>query len=347
MTGDAPKISVVLATYNRADTLRRTLEHLAKQDLSPQDYEVIVVDDGSTDQTGQVVRQAQGHAAHDLRYLRHGNRGPGYTQNRGLRDARAPIALFIADDIFLTPGALRAHLRAHELNPEPGIAVLGKVLQSPELTQSVFLRRWDPFRFNELEDLTELRPYRFGAANLSVKRDFLLEKGMFLEHRGRAGAAAMEDLELGYRLRKHGMRLLYAKDALGYHYHYTTLDNAILRWYERGLNYGEFRSHAPDPELTVYFHVLTLRNLNEYRRGLREPGAFRGLERILAWHVVRHLGRMITLNRLTARWLWRPLFAGAESSSLLASLVTAKMYRAFLYYHFLRGVAEGRQLYGD
>jgi hypothetical protein len=97
----------------------------------------------------------------------------------------------------------------------------------------------------------------------------------------------------------------------------------------------------------VFFHVLDRHTVWEYVRVLRGPNAFRGAERSLAWHLVRHAGRVIALNRLTARWLWRPLFDLAERSRRLAALVRPKMYRAFLYYHFLRGVRDGRRLYGQ
>ena len=342
-----PSISAVVSTYNRSAILRRVLDHLASQDLPPDQFEVIVADDESPDDTGAVVADFAARAPFPVRYIRHKNRSIGYTENRGIEAARAPIVLLLADDIFFTPQGLRKHLEIHRTHPEPSVVVLGQVRQSPDLNQSAFLRTWDPFRFNELEELDELPPYRFGAMNLSFKRDFVMKHGMFLEHRGRGGAACMEDLELGYRLQPHGMRLLYSKEALALHYHLTTLDNAIIRWYERGLNYAEFRKHAPNPELTVYFHVLTFRTFPEYARVLLGPNSFRGAERHLAWHVVRHMGRMITLNRATARWFWRPLFNLAEKHAWVESRLSAKMYRAFLYYHFLRGVKDARRIYGD
>lgn len=342
-----PQISVVLSTYNRADTLRRTLYHLAQQDLSAELFEVIVMDDGSPDNTSSVVAEITSEVPFTLTYRRHENHGPGYTQNRGIECARAPLVLLLADDIFLAPQALRTHIEHHHARPELSVAVLGKVVQSPDLTQSVFLRKWDPFRFYELEELAELPPYRFFAMNLSAKREYLLRNGMYLEHRGRGGASAMEDLELGCRLHQAGLRLLYSKAALGHHYHLVTLDQAITRWYERGLNYGEFRRHAPYPELTVYFHVLSIHTVREYVRVLYGPNAFRGAERSFVWHLIRHVVRMFTLNRLTVRLIWRKLFDLVERRPQLAKLVTPKMYRAFLYYHFLRGVSDGRRIYND
>lgn len=343
----ALQISVVLATYRRADVLRRTLEHLARQDLPTEQFEVVVIDDGSPDHTADVVTELAPRVAFALRYMRHDNMGPGYTQNRGIEQARASVVLLLADDIFLEPGALRAHLEQHRIHDALPVAVLGKVVQSPDLTQTVFLKKWDPFRFGALEGLQELPAYRFFAMNISIKRDFLLRNGLYLEHRGRGGPSCMEDLELGVRLKRHGLRIYYSKDASASHYHVVTLDQAITRWYERGLNYGEFRRHAPLPELTVHFHVLNRHSAREYFSVLRSPNSFHGREKKIVWHLLWHSGRVVTLNALTVRLFWRPLFDLAEKNATVASLVKPSMYRAFLYYHFVRGVRDGRRIYGD
>src|SRR6266581_3860810 len=76
---DRLKLSVVLATYNRAETLRDTLHHLADQELDPTCYEVIVIDDGSPDHTRKVVEEALPVVPFKMTYLHHANRGPGYT----------------------------------------------------------------------------------------------------------------------------------------------------------------------------------------------------------------------------------------------------------------------------
>lgn len=73
-------LSVVLATYNRAEILRETLQHLANQELDPASFEVIVIDDGSPDHTRAVVAEWINKAPFSLTYLHHSNHGPGYTQ---------------------------------------------------------------------------------------------------------------------------------------------------------------------------------------------------------------------------------------------------------------------------
>ena len=340
--GRSPRLSVIVSTYGRADTLRRVLACLGQQDLAAADYEVIVISDRSPDHTAEVCREVAERAAFDFQFLENEqNRGPGYTQNRGIRLARADIILLMADDILQSPGSLKAHLDFHLQHPQREIAALGRVIQSPELAQlSVFLRHWNPFRFNELEGKTTLPAYRFGAANLSFKRSFMLEHGMFIEDLGAYGAAAMEDLEVGYRLKKQGLELRYLTAAWAHHYHVFTLDQAAARWHQRGLNFSSFRAATPDAELTVYFHDLRWRTWREYFHALRQPNPFEGRERSFAWHVCRELIRRMILNRVTVPVVWRPLLQSAEHRPWLADRMNAQVYRAYLYYHFLKGIRD-------
>ncbi len=343
-----PEISVVLATYRRADSCAARSSISWPRTCPPERFEVIVVDDGSPDDTAADGRRVANKVPFALSYLRHENRGPGYTQNRGIERARAPVLLLMADDIFLEP-----HARARPTSSTIWRIPIRKWPCSAGWSSRRSSRRpfssanGIPSGSRDLEGLTELPPYRFWAMNLSAKREFLVGNGMYLEHKGRGGASCLEDLELGCRLHERGLRLHYCPDALGRHYHVVSLDQAITRWYERGLNYGEFRRHAPLPDLTVWFHILDRHTVGEYYRVLRGPNWFKGTERHFAWHVARELVRRVTINGLTTRWIWRPLFDLAERSPRVASLVTPKMYRAVLYFHFLRGVRDARRIYGD
>lgn len=344
-----PKLSVVMATYKRAETLKETIRHLVNQELDPTAFEVIIIDDASPDNTGEVVEEAIGRVPFRMKYLRHEtNRGPGFTENRGIREALAPIILLMADDIWMTPRALREHLEFHEAHPEPEVAVMGRVLQSPKLDQTVFLRNWDPFRFTDVDGGVELPYYRFWANNISVKRAFLMAHGLFRVDMGRGGAAAHEDSELGYRLHKAGLRILYNAAALGHHYHFVTLDGAIKRWYERGVNWGELRACVPAPELPVAYHILNLQTVRDHVRTFFSPRRkyLMGADRNPALLLLRHVFRFAAFNRLTTRYLWRPLFERAESSPTLARVMNRQFYRLFLYYYFLKGVRDAEPVYG-
>jgi glycosyltransferase involved in cell wall biosynthesis len=338
-----PHLSVVVLTYGRAETLRKLLEHLDNQELDRKEYEVVVVSDHSPDHTADVCREMAEKSSFVLRFLENDqNKGIGYSQNVGIRNAKGDIILLMADDIMQSPGSLKAHLDFHIEHPRREIAALGRVIQSPQLFHiSVFLRHWNPFRMNELEANTILPAYRFGAANLSFKRSFMIEYGMFREDLGRFGAAANEDLEVGYRLKNHGLELHYLTEAWAHHFHVYTLDQAVKRWYERGLNFSGFREAAGDPELTVYFHDLRWKTFREYARVLRESNSFEGREKSLAWHLFREAVRRLVLNGVTATLIWRPLLDRAEKWPWLAERMNAQIYRAYLYYQFLRGLQEG------
>jgi glycosyltransferase involved in cell wall biosynthesis len=345
---DSFRLSVVMATFNRAETLKLTIGHLAAQTLDPACFEVIVVDDGSSDGTRDVVESRIGKVPFSMRYLWHTNRGPGYTQNRGLEAARAPVVLLMADDILMSSGALTAHLARHDARPEPEVAVLGRVKQSTMLTQSTFLRTWDPFRFSAFDNKIELPYYRFWACNISAKRDFLLRNGPFREHRGRAGAAAHEDPELGYQLHKAGLRIVYCPEASADHYHVVSFDEACKRRYMQGMNFGEFRRYAPVPEIPVAYHVLSWDTLPDHfrawfgpRRKYLEPA-----DRNPVLLIARHLARSLVFNRITVPWLWRPLLVQAESSSLLSRLVGPQMYRGVTFHYFLEGCRNGDRTFG-
>jgi glycosyltransferase involved in cell wall biosynthesis len=94
----APDVSVVVCTYNRADFLRQTLASLLQQTLKSKCYEIIVVDDGSSDHTAEAVEDVRRGARIDIRYIRQANSGIGNARNRGYREARAPWVAYIDDD---------------------------------------------------------------------------------------------------------------------------------------------------------------------------------------------------------------------------------------------------------
>lgn len=342
-----PQLSVVMATYNRADTLVDTLAHLEAQDLPAEDFEVILVDDGSSDHTAAVAAAAAGRVRFRLTYLSHPNRGPGYTENRGILAAKGHVCMLMADDIFLAPQALSAHLAVHREHPEQEVAVLGQVLQSPALDQSLFLRTWDPFRFRCLGDLAELPYYYFWACNISFKTDFMRRHGMFREAMGRAGAAAHEDVELGYRLHRHGLRIVYSRAALGHHYHLETLEGAMRRAYQRGLNWGEFHERVPVPEIVVRYHVCSWRTLADHWRALTGPGRqhLLGADRSAVLLALRYLLRGTLFNRVLVGAFWVPLLAAAERSSLLARLISPDIYRGVISHRFFRGCADAFRLF--
>src|SRR5271154_2736958 len=118
VSSDQLRLSVLIPTYNRAETFRETLRHLAEQDLDPAAYEVVVIDDGSTERNRAVAEEWRLLAPFRLRYTYQTNHGPGHAYNRALEAAEAPVVLYLGDDMLLPRQSLKAHLEMHETHPE-------------------------------------------------------------------------------------------------------------------------------------------------------------------------------------------------------------------------------------
>lgn len=106
-------MSFVVPTFRRPDALRGTLEALMSLDYPSDEYEVVVVDDGSGDATGEVVRSFVGRAAR-LTYLAQPNSGVATARNRGAATAEGELLIFLDDDMLVQPNHVRAHLAARE-----------------------------------------------------------------------------------------------------------------------------------------------------------------------------------------------------------------------------------------
>ena len=125
----APRASVVLATHDRADRLAALLDGLRAQ--TADGFEVVVVDDASTDDTPRVLREEAARGDLELRTVRfEANRGPAAARNAGWRAARAPFVAFTDDDCVPSPGWLEAMLEAHA--QQPAALVQGRTDPHPD-----------------------------------------------------------------------------------------------------------------------------------------------------------------------------------------------------------------------
>lgn len=126
---DLPLVSVVVSTFQRPARLRALLDGLANQTVSRDQFEVVVVDDASGDDTWEVLQDIDRSSALHLRPLRHNrNMGPAAGRNTGWRAARSPVIAFTDDDCVPTPGWLEAGLRAMHT---PGRLVVGLTTPNP------------------------------------------------------------------------------------------------------------------------------------------------------------------------------------------------------------------------
>lgn len=243
-----PAVSIIIPTYNRAATLMECLRALDGQGDSGVPFEVIVVDDGSTDDTLATIERTRNDFRLDLRVLRQRNQGPGVARNHGVEAARADLILFLGDDIVVESGHLAAMIRAYSDHNIGARGVLGHVRYRADCISTPFgrwLDRESPVQF----DYRGLQPgmllgfQHFYTANLLLPRDMIRRAGGF---KPAFQSAAYEDTELGYRLAQGGLRLVYCPDASALHVHAVTFGQTRARMRAVGRAALELRTANPD-----------------------------------------------------------------------------------------------------
>ncbi len=247
-------ITVVIPAYNAAGVLGKCLEHLAEQDYPKDRYEVVVVDDGSTDATAEVVAEARRRLALDLRYVRQTNAGLAAARNAGARAARFPVLLFLDPDMWSRPELIRAHARHYEGRGR--VAVQGTRLLHPAAKATPFMETKEL-----LPDLTprrrvRLSPYHTVMSNFSVRAEDLWSVGGFDE--GFRGYG-WEDIEMGLRLHRAGVELHWEPEAFAWHHHVESLEERLRKQRQAGVNAVYFwRKHDQNGRLGLFLEIHPL-----------------------------------------------------------------------------------------
>lgn len=206
-------ITVVIPTYQRCAAVTRAVLALAQQTIAPEQYEVIVVIDGSTD--GSRPSLAAVAVPYALQILWQPNQGRAAARNLGLSRARGEVVVMLDDDMCAAPGLLEAHRRAHTLDGP--LAVLGPV-PIAALADAAPVRRYIADKFNRhLDQLAQpghvFQLRDFYSGNVSVGRDILQGVGGFDSDFRQYGN---EDLELAVRLQRVGVRVAYCPAAVAH-----------------------------------------------------------------------------------------------------------------------------------
>jgi glycosyltransferase involved in cell wall biosynthesis len=198
------ELSVVTPTQNRAPILGRCLDALGRQTLDPSRYEVLVVDDASTDGTRAVVEEATRQARYPLRsYWLPERLGVSAARNLAIREARSDVIVFVDSDCIAVPMFLSAHLETHK--ERSGIVCRGPVIATHSLDRP----------FTSRGGVLDISTAFFDTDNASARREDLFRVGLLDEAFFPYG---WDGLDLGLRLRDLGLRRIYRRDAALYHY---------------------------------------------------------------------------------------------------------------------------------
>jgi len=238
-------LSVCVATYNRGLLLRQLLDDLAQQDLPGSEFEVVVVDDGSTTPASEAVGKFD--RLENFRLLRQPNAGAAAARHRAIENATGDIIVIVDDDMRLPKNFLSAHQSAHLKGAE---VVQGLIRTAPSVASMPLFER---FHAQQLEDTVDgyatgryvFRGSHLCTGNVSFRRKLYLAVGGFDKTLPRS-----EDRELGIRFEKSGACLRFATDAETTHL--SDHDNVDV-WLERGYRYGlwDSRISQKHPEFVV------------------------------------------------------------------------------------------------
>jgi glycosyltransferase involved in cell wall biosynthesis len=212
----ALRFSVIVPTYNRLPILRKCLAALETQTLSSNDFEVIVIDDGSSDGTQEFLTNY--HSSFRFQYLRQVNSGTGAARRNGVAHASGEYLLLMNDDTICDRDLLEQHLHTQTKHGRERWAVLGNFEYPKEARHRALTQYFcvEPFMFPQVS-MGAGCPYgysHFITCNLSVRRDAVAEAGSF-----DSTYKLSEDTELGIRLFEMGYRVLYHPDAHAFHDH--------------------------------------------------------------------------------------------------------------------------------
>tara|TARA_A100001388_G_C28769916_1_gene503163 strand:- start:1286 stop:2197 length:912 start_codon:yes stop_codon:yes gene_type:complete len=266
------KVSIVIPTFNRKPILEKCLFALEKQKLNKivEDYEVIVVDDGSTDDTVIWINNNRKILPHVILYEQeHG--GPALARNLGVSKAKYEIIIFIDSDLVVLDNFIISHVK--KLLPSWRKKNLKCFTYGSVINTSNFHNpQSEKYKF-----LDTSFAY-FATGNVAISRDLLLSVGLFDTSFSLYG---WEDLELGERLQKIGTKLIKCPEAVGFHWHppfdCDQIESLIKQEKERAKMALIFFKKHPNLRVRVMIQLTPFH--------------------VLIWQILS-LGELISINRL-------------------------------------------------
>ena len=226
MDDATPFVSVIVPALNEERTIRECIVSLLRMDYPQERREILMVDNGSTDRTAEIIK------SFPVRYLREERRGASYARNRGIEASKGEILAFTDADCLVTANWLRELVQGFD-SEEVGV-VVGETISYPPKTPADRLTAM-------LKPLRQIRTISypvypwFSSCNVAFRRNVFNQIGLFDP---RFPAATCEDLDLSWRFfQSKSFKMNYRPKALGFHCNYASAWDLFKQY--QGYGYGQ------------------------------------------------------------------------------------------------------------
>lgn len=265
------KISVVVPTYNREELLKETLRSLSSQSIPKSEYEVIVVDDGSTDETNELVREYESKM--DVTYIFQEDLGfrVSMARNKGIKAAKYEVILLLDSGIVAPGTLLESHLEKYETSNCDSLIGFSYAFNEFEVKDANRIKKlyfsndintsfeivsqnpdWLDCRYSYLKDKyllfqqSKCKFMLYWTCHISVKRSVALAVGLFDEHFNKWGG---EDVEFGLRVEKSGYSIDLIFDPLVLHLPHEKEKDEVVQSSKDNIKY--IKTKHGDMDLSV------------------------------------------------------------------------------------------------
>ena len=293
-------ISIIIPTYNRLPILEKCLKALEKQkftDYKISNYEIIVVDDGSTDGTLEWLAKNNAQFPH-VRAFSQEHQGPAAARNLGIKEAKGDIIIFIDSDLVVTENFVTAHanalLEGQKKIGSDRLFTYGWVINTCNFENPTV----EPYK------ITDFSAAYFATGNVAIARKWLEEVGLFDT---RFQLYGWEDLELGVRLKKLGLKLIKCPEAVGYHWHppfnLEQIPKLIDREIQRGRMGVLFYQKHPTWEVRMMIQMTWLHRLLWGILSLRGKLNEKTMQPLLQWLIEQGKPQLaLEIARIFLNW---------------------------------------------
>ena len=293
-------ISVVIPTYNRLPILKKCLSALEQQHLTNNNvagYEIILVDDGSTDNTLEWLGSNKQQFPH-LKTFQQNHQGPAAARNLGIDRAGGDTIIFIDSDLVVTEHFLQAHTDAliagKEKLKSDRLFTYGWVINTCNFDNPTI----EPYK------ITDFSAAYFATGNVAIAKKWLLEAGKFDTQFQLYG---WEDLELGVRLKKLDLKLIKCPEAVGYHWHPPFSVEQITQLIEKEIQRGRmgvvfYRKH-PTWDVKMMIQMTLLHRILWEGLTLRGTLNEKTMQPLLQWLIERGKPQLaLEIARIFLNW---------------------------------------------